>query len=166
MKKIIIVLAVSFISVIANAANWAWGTKNLYAYGGESAGKYSGEVTLYVYSGSDLVSVATTTAVEGLINADLDTSKFVDNTNFINGEYYKFALSYTSNDYTFTWDAPSNTSGGYIATDVGATQVSFTSMKAATTNTANWTSQNVPEPTSGLLLLCGLAGLALRRKRV
>ena len=30
---------------------------------------------------------------------------------------------------------------------------------------ASWGSQAVPEPTSGLLMLVGLAGLALRRKR-
>ena len=37
------------------------------------------------------------------------------------------------------------------------------SMTAAAASSATWTA--VPEPTSGLLMLLGMAGLALRRKR-
>ena len=40
---------------------------------------------------------------------------------------------------------------------------SHTSMTAAAASAATWTA--VPEPTSGLLLVLGVAGLALRRKR-
>ncbi|MBR4616199.1 MAG: PEP-CTERM sorting domain-containing protein [Kiritimatiellae bacterium] len=36
-------------------------------------------------------------------------------------------------------------------------------MQTATQNASNWAA--VPEPTSGLLLLLGMAGLALKRKR-
>ena len=41
--------------------------------------------------------------------------------------------------------------------------VAFGSMATITPNAANW--QSVPEPTSGLLMLLGMAGLALRRRR-
>ena len=41
-----------------------------------------------------------------------------------------------------------------------------TYLDATTYHTSNWTAVNaVPEPTSGLLLLLGVAGLALKRKR-
>ena len=46
-----------------------------------------------------------------------------------------------------------------------ATTILFGSQATATKNAANWTSVSVPEPTSGLLLLLGMAGLALKRKR-
>ena len=45
------------------------------------------------------------------------------------------------------------------------TIIEFGSMKSYTQSTANWTTMSVPEPTSGLLLLLGVAGLALKRKR-
>ena len=41
--------------------------------------------------------------------------------------------------------------------------IAFGSMESATKSTASWTA--VPEPTSGLLMLLGIAGLALKRKR-
>ena len=44
-----------------------------------------------------------------------------------------------------------------------ATSVAFGNMATATQNAGNWAA--VPEPTSGLLLLLGMAGLALKRKR-
>lgn len=44
------------------------------------------------------------------------------------------------------------------------TLVTFGSQSAASKNVDNWTAM-APEPTSGLLLLIGVAGLALRRRR-
>ena len=41
----------------------------------------------------------------------------------------------------------------------------FGSQSTASQAAGAWTSVNVPEPTSGLLMLLGMAGLALRRKR-
>ena len=42
----------------------------------------------------------------------------------------------------------------------------FGSQSTASQAAGAWTSVTVPEPTSGLLMLVGLAGLALRRRRV
>ena len=42
---------------------------------------------------------------------------------------------------------------------------SNTSMTAAAASSATWSTVAVPEPTSGLLMLLGMAGLALRRRR-
>ena len=44
----------------------------------------------------------------------------------------------------------------------GTTMVGFANMASATA-ASNWAA--VPEPTSGLLVLLGMAGLALRRRR-
>ena len=41
----------------------------------------------------------------------------------------------------------------------------FNISNSATLSAANWATAAVPEPTSGLLMLLGLAGLALKRKR-
>ena len=59
--------------------------------------------------------------------------------------------TYVSNTYAYTYDS--------LAASVWATDV--LSMKA----TEAFVFRAVPEPTSGLLLLLGVAGLALKRKR-
>ena len=45
------------------------------------------------------------------------------------------------------------------------TEIKFGSQAANSKLASNWTAIGVPEPTSGLLMLVGLAGLALRRRR-
>ena len=45
------------------------------------------------------------------------------------------------------------------------TTIAFQSMESATKSTASWQAVATHEPTSGLLLLLGVAGLALKRKR-
>ncbi len=55
-----------------------------------------------------------------------------------------------------------------VTKDVDAsldTLITFGSQTANTKDASNWKTMGVPEPTSAMLMLVGLAGLALRRKR-
>ena len=68
-----------------------------------------------------------------------------------NGTASKATYYYVSNATTTTVDASLPTS------------VEFGTQKYSSKSTSNWYA--IPEPTSGLLLLLGMAGLALKRKR-
>ena len=67
-------------------------------------------------------------------------------------------LEYTTSDYIYTVEKESGAKSLANITSA-ATTVAFNM------NGATWTATAVPEPTSGLLMRVGLAGLALRRRR-
>ena len=52
-----------------------------------------------------------------------------------------------------------------FTSSTGAKNLAFGSQATATQAAGAWTATAVPEPTSGLLMLLGMAGLALRRRR-
>lgn len=56
-------------------------------------------------------------------------------------------------------------SGGIVPTDAYA-EIDVTGFLAQASVADNWRALPVPEPTSGLLLLIGFAGLALKRRKV
>ena len=83
--------------------------------------------------------------------------------------YYATLFNDGEKDYLFI----SNTGSG-TGSDMGATSINITGVdgpsalpasEATTFGGTGWYTQAVPEPTSGLLLLLGVAGLALKRKR-
>ena len=67
-------------------------------------------------------------------------------TTVLDGEGVSWTL--TSNEITGQWDIPS-----------------LGNLTFASDGPTTWSTEAVPEPTSGLLLLLGVAGLALRRRR-
>ena len=97
-----------------------------------------------------------------------------DTDSLVAGETYKFAIITTTDGagstvptsgtygiddnggalYSVTWDA---STGGFFEPDA--------SFEGASMSTTVGGGSSVPEPTSGLLLLLGMAGLALRRKQ-
>ena len=72
--------------------------------------------------------------------------------------YFKVILTYTTSTHEYT-----------LAKESGAIDLSNITAQGKTAtfnmNNATWTAVAIPEPTSGLLMLVGLAGLALRRRR-
>ena len=53
----------------------------------------------------------------------------------------------------------------YISPTAGTVSFAAGNQSAYLNDASNWKAYGVPEPTSGLLMLVGLAGLALRRRR-
>lgn len=138
--------------VAANAASFNWGAANIYA--SDLKTKYSGDVTLYCTQ-VDGWSV-TVAASNGAINKNNTT---FPSDKFVAGSSYDFFFVFEDAGKTFT---SSSITKGAQQSDTATIQ--FGNMATQTQSAGNWAA--VPEPTSGLLMLLGVAGLALRRHRV
>ena len=157
MKKLLILAAAIVAGVAANAATFKWSAANIYDHTG--AAKWSGDVTLYAYlstaDSSTAIAVSTVTAS----SAGAVAATTFSNDSLAGGNNYNFFFVVEDGDYTFTSSEKQNVAAYATQTQT----VAFGNMTSATQNASNWAA--VPEPTSGLLMLLGMAGLALRRKR-
>ena len=192
MKKLIIAMAAIVLGVSAQAASLAWGG---YISNGLDANQTAQEGTVFnlVYLGStDLSSSlgdlyfdtrtglvgtgegASWTAVAGqtlvdthTLNADeainyafMKTFERADAAGGVNGNY--LVIMYDATTPNGYWAGQYTVSGVSDVTSAGS--IEDYNWTIGTTMTEKVTT-SVPEPTSGLLMLVGLAGLALRRRR-
>ena len=182
MKKLMIVVGVAVMGIVANAASLDWGAFGALNDGGNDSDWYSGGQAYLVYvTDADNFAISQDLTVTGgsvVQSAKIDggyTSNSIDGAliggGLSGGETYKFAVLFTTdgaagttmpttglygvNDnegafYSVTWNKDT---GGAFQND---------GIYAAVTSAVGGAA---PEPTSGLLLLLGMAGLALKRKR-
>ena len=168
MKKILIVAAVIAFGAVANAASITWsalanGTKL-------SNGSVGAGVVAYLFEGA-LSEAVLSSIANGSWNADA-SGYLATGVTAANGALMKSGVgSYENTSVNFSmilFDADSYgnaTEFKYAefnnVTFVTANKTAnFTSALSA----ASWQAMSVPEPTSGILMLVGLAGLALRRR--
>ena len=161
MKKLLVILTIALSAIVANAASWKWTAANIYDPTDSATKLTGGTATLYAYlssaDASTAVSLTTTSVASGSISVTFENS-----TSTGAGNDYSFYFILESGDYTYT----SATIGPKAAQATDTTTVGFGNLKTATTTGGGWQTAAVPEPTSGLLMLLGMAGLALRRRRV
>ena len=179
MKKIMIMFAAVGMTVIANAANVNWSVLNVYTPSTSllSPNNKNGGVKMTMAEAANLVisvywlngdtweaitpgdSATTLTAAGTKASGTLwSQAEAVANRDDAGNAYFKVVLEYTTSDYIYTVEKESGSKSLANITSA-ATTIAFNM------NGETWTATAVPEPTSGLLMLVGLAGLALRRKR-
>lgn len=184
MRKLLIALAIAAVGITASAATVDW---RVWVTGGSpTANAYDGYTAyLVVASAWDAATISATTFSDSSIV--LDSAKFnagsgkttytyktLDATGGVGGrsvELASLANGGALNVYYVLLNDNKNPSEYYKISDVltgreSTGELTFgsnTSISQSTLSGGEWTA--VPEPTSGLLLLIGMAGLALKRKR-
>ena len=171
MKKLIMALAIVAVAGMTQAASFKWSTGALTAPNSDGS---AGATTAAEATGTWLASIslysdaACTTAIEGLTGNSSSTVNAMGSN--IAGTFGGATFAYdNSTRYYAILELSYTTAAGTqtLKTDVVSTTLRTTGTTTLNFSTAisnaQWSA--VPEPTSGLLMLLGMAGLALRRKR-
>ena len=175
MKKIMVIAVVALAAVCSKAASVNWNIANVQSPTPGTIASAGWLVEVYQAS----VTYSYDAAKAGTITAASSSTTFASGTIMRVGGT---VTGYSANDavelYAVVYDAATVADAqNYIVSAVpagkkiaaGGADLSLAFGNMAATTTANmfygqsW--QSVPEPTSGLLLLLGMAGLALKRKR-
>ena len=151
MKKLLILAAVIVAGVAANAASFKWSASGIT--GTDGTGTYNGTATLYAIISGVATEMSSMSVADGKIAA---ASSLFETDALTVGNNYDFYFTIESGDYTYTSKTVNKSA-----------QATSTTLIAFGSAPGTWTggSSPVPEPTSGLLMLLGMAGLALRRRR-
>ena len=164
MKKLIIIVAATFVAVAAQAASFAWTTSGIK--GVEGSGLFTGSAILTAFvTGTDtVVGTWNGNIVNGVLNGS-SSGLVISSDSFVGSSKYDFIFVATTTVDTkeYVWTSTKKTGTAQ------ATSTPSISWFAANHTTGEGINANgwavAPEPTSGLLLLLGMAGLALKRKR-
>ena len=161
MKKLMIAAFAVMAAVAANAAASSWIISCKGIVGKDGTGTYTSGSTsaLVIYAtltgSSDWFALddasATISVASGKIAATTFTTNLIGNEEY-NSYDFKFVI--TDGDKVFT---------STIVQNKAVQKSSSTTLGFGNQSGQTW--ESVPEPTSGLLLLLGVAGLALKRKR-
>ena len=182
MKKLMIALAVAAMAVVGNAAAVNWNSGTIALPSGSQAGKGAVTASLFIVDASTYATYAAYTDATALSDAvyaaygsatatatKSSTAKGAANISY--GDYSAGTTVYAVLLYTTTESEKDYWLGNYgtatlqSAQDMSVGDLSLTLGGSGGTTSTAWSTAAVPEPTSGLLLLLGMAGLALKRKR-
>jgi len=165
MKKLLVLAAVVAMATASQAASYIWGFSS-----GEIEGPAASYCdadgflvggTAYLYIAGSLVATADQDA-EGFNFGVFDGSNPAssDAVSSTAGQAYTLVLRTDDGAYEITY---SGTSTSYEVVGMGTSTTIMNLVDTTAYTAGSWAA--APEPTSGLLMLLGMAGLALRRRR-
>ena len=176
MKKLIMFAAVAALVFAGQAASCDWSL----TYAGQGATWSGNGATVLAFAGSDYADIVKLVTVDGsdtlqsdLAAKSLGSATFTNNRGSAstaaiqteNAPSSMFWMIFSEGSYdggkAVTWTAATDVSGSFYEPPAAGTTLGLSASNFANSGTI----ANVPEPTSGLLMLVGLAGLALRRRR-
>ena len=176
MKKLLVAAAIVCAAAIAQAATVNWGVSGVKADGG--AAPTSGWAVMAFYTevgaGSAAIESAIKAGTAGTLAFETTTLVNSFGTGKVNAhDANATGITDTSKSYDFYFvvfdNADAAKADNYAM--VSDLNKSYSGMDAkfkgsgTFASTTPWQTASVPEPTSGLLMLLGVAGLALRRRR-
>ena len=165
MKKLLISSSILLIALMTNAASVTWsaaGTSTILPNNVTANG-----VVAYLFQGSlsddviKSISKGTWNASGYLATRTTTTSGMIFQTNI--GKYENETVSFSMLIFDASTYADASNFKYAEVNDVVFTTVNKTVVFNTALTGASW--QSIPEPTSGLLMLLGAAGLTLKRKR-
>ena len=183
MKKLIVAVAVVCTVAFANAAvaNWKASASGMYNGTGSTADSalYSGSA--YIFDASVMSQAALYAIIEAGASIDTSTSGYVASAmfeegafggvTFANGEqgggsYTYYFVVLNGDKAYFSNEKSVKANGNTTAKSIGFSgQAGSSALPTGTGFQGAGTWSNVPEPTSAMLLVLGVAALALRRKQ-
>ena len=193
MKKVLIALAIAVIGFAASAANVTWKVSGVTAQGTATTEGYltyflmaaddTGAAAAKVWSIADAITAAGKKDADAFASHTIPAAKgLTDEGSVSSAKVTTYATSWVSPSasdlqygyfYAVVFNADSVADATHYMVVGGAEADGSYALKFGTASAnqsltlaaggASWTA--VPEPTSGLLMLLGMAGLALRRRR-
>ena len=179
MKKLIMLAAVTALAFVGRAATVDWKV----AYAAKGSVWSANGATVMAFAGSDyadiiklVTDVGSATLQSDLAGKSLGSSTFIETRGTAtmttavtteNAPSKMFWMIFTEGSFdggkSVIWTTATDVSDAYYTPpDSGKT---FGLTAESFTGSGTIATASVPEPTSGILLLVGMAGLALRRKR-
>ena len=173
MRKIITGIAIALCAIVANAASVQWDMDYSYTPGTTD---YAENYLVYFFDNAvtsrDNVIASIAAGNTTFVSSALGTAQLTDSEGYaseMNVGNYGNSVDVTGYLVIFNANTLADATKAYVTpaetgttTPIGGASYLGFGDQTGTQAAGNWTA--VPEPTSGLLILLGMAGLALKRK--
>ena len=164
MKKLMIIVAATFVAVATQAASFAWKTSGIKGVEGSDLFTGSAILTAYATGTDTVIGTWNGNIVNGVLNGS-SSGLVISSDSFVGASKYDFIFVATTTvgGKDYEWVSTTKTSTAQATSTPSISWFAANHTTGEGINANGWAA--VPEPTSGLLMLLGVAGLALKRKR-